>query len=58
MMPINKCLKIFFSVSMVLVVHGFIYGQTGDSLSVAHDTTKISFAKVVLDGKVSFQILR
>lgn len=55
MMSINKYLKVFLSASIVLLIHTFVSGQTEESLLVQKDTTKISFAKVMLDGRVSFR---
>lgn len=55
MMSINTYLKVFLSANIILLIHIFAYGQTKDSLFVQKDTMKISFAKVMLDGRVSFR---
>lgn len=55
MTPINKHLKLFLSTSIFLLIQIFAYGQAEDSLSVAQDTSKTSFAKVILDGRVFFR---
>lgn len=55
MMPTNKDLKCFLCASMLLLIHVLAYGQTEESLSVQQDTTKVSFSKVVLDGRVSYR---
>ncbi len=55
MMPINKHLKCFLCAGMLFLIPFFSYSQTEDSLSAQQDTTKVSFAKVVLDGRVSYR---
>ncbi len=55
MMPRNKHLKHFLNTSIILLIHVFGYGQTTDSLFVEQDTMKVSFAKVILDGRVYFR---
>jgi len=55
MTPINKHLKLFLSTSILLLIQIFAYGQADDSLYIEQDTSKISFAKVILDGRVYFR---
>jgi len=55
MTPINKYLKLCISTSIFLLIQIFAFGQAEDSLAVAQDTSKISFTKVMLDGRVNFR---
>jgi len=55
MTPINKHLKLSLSTSIFLLLQILAYGQAEDSLAVVQDTSKITFTKVMLDGRVNFR---